>query len=560
MADATSSGIVDGNSSSNSLSGQSDRGEEVVEKLFPKCHPKIPIRIPRSSVKVNRTKSRESSNSSGDSLRVSTTSTQEGDSLRVSTTSTQEGDDGKVPPASLAGNCARTQSSSPSLVNNNSFGNISVTNNFGHNYSSHNNPSDLNLYLLSFSPIRSSNTTIDTHMTTDHVNMNNECKPGSTEGGDVKNMNGGEISRILDVSKAVQGNESKKEGNDGSDLRNRVDNVLFSPTEEVPNWSSKKHFTAHPSSHHPPHHSHNSHHRVPSYRRSKQNYRHKNTHNKVMVQDDDSRDDSMRDDSSSPSLSLRSNPSHRRGKKCKRNSGNKFKVRSVPVSSEEEEIAIKMSGGTGDVMDTDSVSSSSPGQEPEIARVIGNIPIPVYEGSPRRYGPKQPGSSQRIFPNECGKRPNEYEKRPNEYEKQSNEKRQQGGREGESGANSKEGDSLDHDFKPTFIDISCDELVKSILSIPLPSALETSSADSSSKSSATLDHHSKDITFDSKDIVPKEIVDPEKDAKEEDEMSTNGKPSASGKENETEESRKRSPSGSTVNPKVRGGRRCSNES
>lgn len=429
MADATSSGIVDGNSSSGG-----EESDEVIEKLFPKCALRT-TRINRHTTKVNKStnKPRESSNSS--------------DSLPVST-STQEGDD--VTP-SLAGNGTGNHTSP--TANNNNFGNRTQirTNYHNNTYQTGHNKTDLNLYLLSFSPVKS---TTD-HITIDNVNMNREDKPST--GVDFMNMNGGGTfmtPKTEDVNVAAN-QESKADETDASSLRNRVDNVLVSPTEDMPAWTTKKQY----NHHHHPHQ--NNHHRGSGHRRSKKSYRHKNTHNKVVVmdEDDESSHDSMRDDSSSPSISLRSSINHRKGKKCKKSS-NKFKVRSVPVSSEDD-IAIKMT--EGDVMDTD-LSSSSPGQEPEIARVIGNIPIPVYEGSPRRYGPKQPGSSQRIFPNE-------YERRSNDPDQDE--------------CTSKDLDSLD--FRPTFIDISCDELVKSILSIPLPSALESSG--DSSKSPGAVENN-----------------------------------------------------------------------
>ncbi|XP_054160445.1 uncharacterized protein LOC128958589 [Oppia nitens] len=69
----------------------------------------------------------------------------------------------------------------------------------------------------------------------------------------------------------------------------------------------------------------------------------------------------------------------------------------------------------------------------EIARVIGNVPIAQYEGSPRRYGPKPPGYPQRVINND----------------------------ELSVGlANSS------NESNKGLVDISCDELVKSILSIP----------------------------------------------------------------------------------------------
>lgn len=78
---------------------------------------------------------------------------------------------------------------------------------------------------------------------------------------------------------------------------------------------------------------------------------------------------------------------------------------------------------------------SSPAKVSEIARVIGNVPIAKYEGSPRRYGPKPPGYIQRVI-------------------------------------NSEDlSTGIAHSTKNvsnTLTDISCDELVKSILSIPLP--------------------------------------------------------------------------------------------
>lgn len=61
-----------------------------------------------------------------------------------------------------------------------------------------------------------------------------------------------------------------------------------------------------------------------------------------------------------------------------------------------------------DGMDSESTKSSDHGSssrdgemhgEMDVARVIGNIPIAMYEGSPRRYGVKhQPGHSQRVLP------------------------------------------------------------------------------------------------------------------------------------------------------------------
>ncbi|CAG2168505.1 unnamed protein product [Oppiella nova] len=68
----------------------------------------------------------------------------------------------------------------------------------------------------------------------------------------------------------------------------------------------------------------------------------------------------------------------------------------------------------------------------EIARIIGNVPIAQYDGSPRRYGPKPPGYPQRVINNEdmsVGLANSAIESKG-------------------------------------LVDISCDELVKSILSIP----------------------------------------------------------------------------------------------
>lgn len=88
-----------------------------------------------------------------------------------------------------------------------------------------------------------------------------------------------------------------------------------------------------------------------------------------------------------------------------------------------------------------------------IARVIGNVPIAQYDGSPRRYGPKPPGYPKRVINNEDLS---------------------------VSLANSN-GDTSG------LGDISCDELVKSILSIPMPYDDCLTNASNGSKS------HSSDI-------------------------------------------------------------------
>lgn len=95
-----------------------------------------------------------------------------------------------------------------------------------------------------------------------------------------------------------------------------------------------------------------------------------------------------------------------------------------------------------------STEPPSPVRESGIARVIGNVPIARYEGSPRRYGPKPPGYPQRII-------------NPEDL-------------------------AVSHSTKPepkTTAEISCDELVKSILSIPLPNQDSLTSSDDNSKSS-----------------------------------------------------------------------------
>ncbi|CAG2108155.1 unnamed protein product [Medioppia subpectinata] len=68
----------------------------------------------------------------------------------------------------------------------------------------------------------------------------------------------------------------------------------------------------------------------------------------------------------------------------------------------------------------------------EIARIIGNVPIAQYDGSPRRYGPKPPGYPQRVINNE----------------------------------DMSVGLANCSIESKGLVDISCDELVKSILSIP----------------------------------------------------------------------------------------------
>lgn len=85
-------------------------------------------------------------------------------------------------------------------------------------------------------------------------------------------------------------------------------------------------------------------------------------------------------------------------------------------------------------------SKESPKQSPKespkeegIARVIGNVPIAYYEGSPRRYGPRPPGYPKRIIHDD------------------------------NINLNNK---SSEVNLKGN--DISCDELVKSILNLPLP--------------------------------------------------------------------------------------------
>jgi hypothetical protein len=73
-------------------------------------------------------------------------------------------------------------------------------------------------------------------------------------------------------------------------------------------------------------------------------------------------------------------------------------------------------------------------QENGIARIIGNVPIAQYDGSPRRYGPKPPGYPQRVINNE----------------------------------DLSVGLANSNTETKALVDISCDELVKSILSIPIP--------------------------------------------------------------------------------------------
>ena len=92
-----------------------------------------------------------------------------------------------------------------------------------------------------------------------------------------------------------------------------------------------------------------------------------------------------------------------------------------------------------------------------IARIIGNVPIAQYDGSPRRYGPKPPGYPQRVINNE----------------------------EMSVGLNtSVETKGLG--------DISCDKLVKSILSIPMPyeDSLPDSVTNASNASNGSKSHSS----------------------------------------------------------------------
>lgn len=74
-----------------------------------------------------------------------------------------------------------------------------------------------------------------------------------------------------------------------------------------------------------------------------------------------------------------------------------------PHHPADEEFGFENGHRPEDGMDTESTKSSEPGSlregEADVARLIGNIPIALYEGSPRRYGLKQqPGHTQRILP------------------------------------------------------------------------------------------------------------------------------------------------------------------
>lgn len=97
-----------------------------------------------------------------------------------------------------------------------------------------------------------------------------------------------------------------------------------------------------------------------------------------------------------------------------------------------------------------------------IARIIGTVPIAQYDGSPRRYGPKPPGYPQRVINNE-------------ELSV------------GLANSNSETSKGL--------VDISCDELVKSILSIPLPyeNSSTNSSMNGSNGSKSNANSHSSGI-------------------------------------------------------------------
>ncbi|RWS14617.1 uncharacterized protein B4U79_09729 [Dinothrombium tinctorium] len=103
-----------------------------------------------------------------------------------------------------------------------------------------------------------------------------------------------------------------------------------------------------------------------------------------------------------------------------------------------------------ELMESDiSTDPPSPAKEPEIARIIGNVPIAKYEGSPRRYGPKPPGFPQRVVNNE------EISVGLCNFSKNNSR---------------------------TLTDISCDELVKSILKIPPSNHESPTTTENSSKS------------------------------------------------------------------------------
>ena len=109
-----------------------------------------------------------------------------------------------------------------------------------------------------------------------------------------------------------------------------------------------------------------------------------------------------------------------------------------------------------------STAQSSPAKE--IARIIGNIPIALYEGSPRRYGLKnQPGYSQRILSSSSS----------SSTKNNNNTSLSLHGDDMYNvSSNSEMKDDLEElqDLDTALVDVNCDELVKSILSIPLPSS------------------------------------------------------------------------------------------
>lgn len=98
----------------------------------------------------------------------------------------------------------------------------------------------------------------------------------------------------------------------------------------------------------------------------------------------------------------------------------------------------------------------------EIARIIGNIAIALYEGSPRRYGLKyQPGHSQRVLSSTA--------ESSNLLSRQANDTR--------STCENDEEEEL-QDIDTALVDVNCDENVKSPSSIPLPFSALISVTDS----------------------------------------------------------------------------------
>lgn len=90
-----------------------------------------------------------------------------------------------------------------------------------------------------------------------------------------------------------------------------------------------------------------------------------------------------------------------RNHKSHRSSHHEMTVRSEPVSSDDEDPTGLRGVKTRETMDTDissdadeptspGLASGAPDDSSQVyAGLIGNIPIALYEGSPRRYGPKQ---------------------------------------------------------------------------------------------------------------------------------------------------------------------------